>query len=125
MTPPIIFGTYLEPGDVGCFWRYYSDTVQSVRLGAVLADDRVVSRNKRLGNYLAPAFDPAQFQAYSFLPLALTGGLNNVVEVEAWMTGGRSFLLTPTSLERLGLPHCLYLDLGRLGWGNGLLELRF
>ena len=115
----------MRPGDEGGFWRYYSDRVRSFQLGAAPAKKGILARNQRLSEFLAPPGLPSQLPEYYFLPLALSGGIDGVATLEAWSTGGRSFLLTPESLERIGWPERLYLDLGRLGWGSGLLEVRF
>jgi hypothetical protein len=84
----------------------------------------VVARNSALSAFLSPSVDIDRLRVYAFFPPALRGSLRRVRIVDALKSGGRTFLLGHRSASALGLPPTLYLELSRLGWGSGRLELR-
>ena len=114
----------MQPGDTAPLWRHYNDYFKNVNLAAQRGDERVIAKNTRLLQYLMFPSHLDICPLYSFFPAALRSGMNDVVLVDALMTGGRTFMLTEESAENLGLPSCIYLDLEKLGWGEGYLELR-
>ena len=114
----------MRPGDTGRYWHYYDDQFIRVKVAAQPADDRVLARNGQLAAFIVSTPRLSDAKVWSFVPEALAGGLPDVRHVTAVMTGGRSFRLGERAAAQLGLPSRACLDLDRLGWGKGLLELR-
>jgi hypothetical protein len=112
----------MRVGDRPCYWPHYRDEYMRVQLAVTPADDRVLHRSQVLGRVLTPPSSLDQSPAFSFSPPALTPGQSSVSTV---MTGGRTFLLEDDSVEQLGWPGELALDLEPLGWGSESIEVRF
>src|SRR3984957_10733321 len=116
-------GSCMEPGDTARFWKYYRDQFLRVRLGAEVASNRILTQNRLLREFVD---DPASLDratAYSFFPPAMSAQ-PHTLRAEATMTGGRTFLIDESAAERLGMPSRIRLDLKKLGWGEGWLEMR-
>jgi hypothetical protein len=80
--------------------------------------------NEQLSQYLLEEDALQKMNAFSFFPPALAGGVEAVQSIRTIMSGGRTYLLGENACEALGWPSVLHLDLNRVGWGHGLLELR-
>jgi hypothetical protein len=125
MAPDRIYGgTYMHPGDSAVYWPAYRDTYARVRLDAAPASDLVVEESVRLPEFVSERGELDGAGDWSFFPPLLAAGVEGVRSVEAIMSGGRTFLLTEEGADALRLPRRLHLDLAKLGWGDGLLEVR-
>jgi hypothetical protein len=123
---PYIPGSYVPAGDIYPFW-HYPDDFQNVRLAAEpVSASQVIATNNRLSDFIMPWGILRSAPLYSFLPPLLAAGTSKreVRLIDAVMTGGRTFMLTSKSNQSLGLPPRIYLDLQKLGWGEGWLEAR-
>jgi hypothetical protein len=120
----LIPGSYMTAGDTGYLDGEFFDRFIPVRLAAAENPRGLLARNDRLMEFLASPVQIDALPVYSFFPPALAGGSRKVRVVKATKSGGRTFLLDPESAESLGLPPVLRLDLKKLGWGSGHLELR-
>ncbi|HEY0190906.1 MAG TPA: hypothetical protein VGC42_07260 [Kofleriaceae bacterium] len=120
----IFAGAYMQPGDSALYWPAYADRYIPVELAAATAADLVVAQSARLPEFLAEPAALAGAPRWSFFPPMLAPGTPGARTVDAIMTGGRTFLLTEHGAESLGIPPRIYLDLGKMGWSDGLLELR-
>lgn len=123
MTSSPIPGSYMQVGDVAPYWSYYEDVFLRVRLGAEPAAGRILARNDALAEWTTTPGVLDRVPAASFFPPALAAGVRGYRTHEATMTGGRTFLLSREASRELGFPD-LALDLDRLGWGCGSLEVR-
>jgi hypothetical protein len=119
-----IYGSYMPLSSEYIYWPDYYDRYSRVLLMAEPGVDRVVATSNHLNNFVKPMGSINKMIPYSFYPLSLGAGVKNAVVISATMTGGRTFLLSRASSRMLGFPAELWLDLSRLGWGNGLLEVR-
>ncbi|MCB1054139.1 MAG: hypothetical protein KDD11_01340 [Acidobacteria bacterium] len=113
----------MRDGDVAPYWGYYDDRFLRTRLAAEPADDRVVARNDDLAEWTTTPGALGGVGNTSFFPPALAAGVRRHSVHEVTMTGGRTFLLSREASRKLGFPE-LALDLDRLGWGHGSLEVR-
>lgn len=116
-------GSYLRPGDRLPFWTYYDDCHEPVQLAASLSCSTII-RNDRLSLFVSDPGALAKMAPCAFYPPALGARANRTALVDALLSGGRTFLLARSAHKSIGWPTGLRLDLKRLGWGNGTLEVR-
>jgi hypothetical protein len=114
----------MMPGQMGHLDTEHYDHFVPVTLAAAETPRGLIACNERLGDFLASEVVVDRLPIYSFFPPALAGAQRNVRIVKAIKSGGRTFMLAPESAEALGIPPVLLLDLKKLGWGSGYLELR-
>jgi hypothetical protein len=119
----VVEGSFMRDGDAWPYWRHYEDRHIPVRLAAESAQDRVVATNGRLAAFVAGGADLSMSSAVAFFPPALGARVEHA-QVDARMTGGRTFLISREGAESIGLPPHVDLDLGALGWGDGRLRCR-
>jgi hypothetical protein len=124
MTREMISGSYMHAGDNVPYWDYYRDRYASVQLAAEICSGGVLAFNERLSAFVMPQGVIAAPLPMAFFPPALSAGVRDLVRVDATMTGGRTFLLSRAGAKSLGLSERLYIDLEKLGWGEGKLEVR-
>lgn len=124
MSAPVISGCYMREGDVAEYWAAYADRFLPVSLAAAPAGDLLRAESADLPEYLTSRTALQGVPRWSFFPPLLAAGMEEAVSCRAVMTGGRTFLLTEEGADALGLPRRLFLDLERLGWGKGALEVR-
>ncbi len=114
----------MQVGDVGSHTLAHQDMFVTRQIGAEYGPNRMVASNARLAAFVNPPLSVEAFPVYAFFPAALQGDISSAKVVEATKTGGRTFLLGEHASEQLGLPSSVYLDLNKLGWGEGHLEAR-
>jgi hypothetical protein len=114
----------MREGDVAAYWPAYADRFLRVSLAAAPAGGLLRAQSTELPDYLTPDATLRDVKPWSFFPPLLGAGVAAAVPCEAIMTGGRTFLLTEEGADSVGFPRRLYLDLERLGWGQGALEVR-
>lgn len=117
-------GSFLPAGHRYKIWRHYHDTYRNERIFAYRVGDAMVVRNLAIGRYLDAPLAVEGLPAYWFGPVPLRLDRAAPATVPCLMTGGRTFSLSGSVAAALGLPPMLRLDLGKAGWGSGLLELR-
>ncbi len=117
-------GSFLPDNTEVMYWKHYDDRFLKVNLHVCPADERVKELGKNYLRYVDTGLSGSTTPIYSFTPPALSTQ-NERVEVQAQMTGGRTFLINPASVNQLGMvKDVAFLDLSSLGWGNGKLELQ-
>jgi hypothetical protein len=113
----------MREDDAWPYWRHYDDRHTAVRLAAEPAGDRVVATNTRLPDFAAGDAHLSRSSGASFFPPALAGRVEHA-EIDAQMSGGRTFLIPDDAARALGLPPHVDLDLAALRWGDGRLRCR-
>lgn len=117
-------GSYMLPGDRADFWTFYSDEFLSLEWMAEPADQRIVEHNPAIGDFITNREQLETMRPFSFFPPALAGGIDRPLCIKGQTTGGRTFLPDEAGCAALGWPTTVKLDLEKLGWGTGTLELR-
>lgn len=133
-----ISGSYMKNGDQILYWKYKdgpypvhnvttalpNDLHVNVKLAAIPADDQIIAVNHKMYKFILKKNCLNNWQPFVFLPTVLAAGIQNYKIIDAQMSGGRTFLLSKESADELKLPYRIYLNLDKIGWGSGLLELR-
>lgn len=110
-----------EKGEINnCMKDYFP----FVKLAAEPAKGRITAVNSAIQAYLHPEQDAVHGPKYSFFPPLYRRISLGKFLITAQMTGGRTFTLTEESCHQLGIPPYFYLDLEKVGWGKGILELK-
>lgn len=110
-----IRASFLEEGGTFPLWSRYADQQIPIALIAetVCDSDQFGSTNLTLEK-LHPLLAKTK-EYYSFAPRTVANSRGRIVK--GLMTGGRTFLISEESAQKLGLPYKIYFDLAGMGWG--------
>ena len=133
-----ISGSYMQNGDKILYWKYRDgpypvknvtsslpyDHHIKVQLAAQPAADLILLVNEKLVNFIGEPVLLNTWKPFVFFPSTLAAGIDKHLIIDAQMSGGRTFILSEEGAAKLHLPPYIYLDLNKLEWGDGMLQLR-
>lgn len=119
-------GSFVPEGIRHAIWRHYSDLFAAREIYAhVGGPSSTVDYNVTLESFLHADTPLPAMRAGWFAPVPFQADwAGDALAVRALQTGSRTFAILAEALETLALPDQILLDLAKVGWGEGALELR-
>jgi hypothetical protein len=119
-------GSFVPEGIRHAIWRHYSDLFAARQIYAYVGSRRsTVSYNATLESFLHADTPLPPMRVGWFAPVAFQAEWSgDALAVRALQTGSRTFAILTEASEALALPGSALLDLGKVAWGEGTLELK-
>ena len=118
------YDSRLLPNKISTKYRVDCDQFPYVEIAAEKATGRIRAVNHRISDFMETKLEVEKLLPYSFFPPILDLGIKKSCRVNAQMSGGRTFIIDEQAAKALGISPYYYLDLEKLGWGKGMLEMR-